>query len=110
MAVHRPRGVHLVGSVPLANEAEVFRTVGSILGEHALRIPDGETGARTNWIGWQFQVMQDNPALEFVPPEPGTDPYANRPPFKRRAGAGEVAFDRLGYADAAKSSYATFAR
>src|SRR5688500_16842465 len=53
MTTQRPRGVHLVGSVPLADEAEVFRTVGSILGEHARRIPDGETGVRTNWIGWQ---------------------------------------------------------
>lgn len=49
----QPYGVHLVGSVPLANAEEVFRTTSSILGGRLRRIPDGETGVRSNWIGWQ---------------------------------------------------------
>ena len=47
----QPRGVHLVGSVPLADAEAVFRAANAILGRHLRRIPDGETGERTNWIG-----------------------------------------------------------
>ena len=45
-----PTGVHLVGSVPLSDSSEVFRTAGSILGDRLLRMPDGEIGVRSNWI------------------------------------------------------------
>ena len=50
----QPRGVHLVGSVPLSTAEEVFRTASSILGGRLRRIPDGETGVRSNWIGRQI--------------------------------------------------------
>jgi hypothetical protein len=48
---HKPRGVHLVGSVPLGDAEDVFRAATSILGGRLRRIPDGETGERSNWIG-----------------------------------------------------------
>ena len=48
-----PKGVHLVGSIPLNSAEEVFRTTSTILGERLRRIPDGETGIRSGWIGWQ---------------------------------------------------------
>jgi hypothetical protein len=48
----RPEGVHLVGSVPLSSAEEVFRTASAILGDRLRRLSDGETGVRTNWIGW----------------------------------------------------------
>ncbi len=103
-----PRGVHLNGSIPLANAEEVFRVTGSILGERLHRIPDGETGVRTNWIGWQSQVFARNPSFERIPPDPHA--YASLPHFKMRPGvsAGDVTFDSLGYADAALASYAVF--
>ena len=44
------RHVHLVGSVPLADAHEVFSTVSEALGPHLRRIPDGETGDRSDWI------------------------------------------------------------
>jgi hypothetical protein len=110
MSATKPVGAHLVGSVPLNDEREVFSTVSSILGSHVRRIPDGETGVRTNWIGWQLEVLQRNPALELVPPDP-TD-YVPAPHFRVRAGvaATDIRFDNLGYADAARASYAAFAR
>ncbi|MGH8733136.1 MAG: hypothetical protein ACREVB_05590 [Burkholderiales bacterium] len=37
-------GVHLIGSVPLADTEQVFRTVAGALGPHLRRLPDGETG------------------------------------------------------------------
>ena len=103
-----PRGAHLVGSVPLADSAAVFRAAGGVLGSRLRRIPDGETGDRTNWIGWQFQVMSRNPSLEAIPIDPKH--YAARPQYKVRDGvsAADIHFDDLGYADAAISSFAVF--
>ena len=108
--IEHPHGVHLVGSVPLASAEEVFRTASAILGERLRRIPDGETGARTNWIGWQVAFLANNPYLEMVPPDPNA--YAPLPHFKLRASpsAREIVFDQLGYADAAKASYTVFSQ
>ena len=105
-----PRGVHLNGSIPLADTEEVFRVTSSILGGRLHRIPDGETGVRTNWIGWQMDVLARNPSLEMIPPDPTA--YAPLPHFKLRPGAsaGELVFDQLGYADAALASYALFSQ
>ena len=80
-----PRGVHLNGSVPLANADEVFRVASSILGECLYRIPDGETGVRTNWIGWQIDVLARNSSFEMIPPDPSA--YASLPHFRMRPGA-----------------------
>lgn len=103
-----PRGAHLVGSVPLADAATVFETASAVLGQHLRRIPDGETGVRTNWIGWQHAVMSSNPALEPVPVDPAS--YGTQALFQVRDGvtAGDVRFENLGYADVATASYATF--
>lgn len=104
------RSAHLVGSVPLTNAEEVFRAASATLGDHLTRSPDGETGVRTNWIGWQLAVFGRNPALE---PVPQTDnAYIPRSQYRMRADASaqDVTFDNLGYADAAQASYRTFAR
>src|SRR5438270_13573228 len=100
-----PRGVHLNGSIPLANAEEVFRVTSSILGEHLYRIPDGETGVRTNWIGWQIDVLARNSSFEMISLDPNA--YASLPHFRMRPGAstGDYVFDQLGYADAALSFY-----
>lgn len=100
----QPHGVHLVGSVPLSNAEEVFRTASSILGNRLRRIPDGETSERKYWIGWQFRFLADNTHLETVPPDPHD--YVSRPRFKLRSG--DLRFDQLGYADAAIASYTVF--
>ena len=107
---HPPHGVHLNGSIPLANADEVFRMTSSILGERLHRIPDGETGVRTNWIGWQGETFARNPSFEMVPPDPNV--YASLPHFKLRQGisADTITFDRPGYADAALASYAVFSQ
>lgn len=65
-----PKGVHLVGSVPLSSAEEVFRTTSAILGERLRRIPDGETGIRSGWIDWQFQLLASHPLFEVVAPPP----------------------------------------
>ena len=106
----QPRGVHLVGSVPLGSAEDVFRAATSILGGRLRRIPDGETGERINWIGWQARFIGSNPRFEMMPPNP-TD-YASLPHFKLRSSlsSGEITFEQLGYADAAKASYTVFSQ
>ena len=59
-----PRNVHLVGSVPLANAHDVFVAVSRALGSRLRRIPDGETGARSDWIAHLEPIFAEHPALE----------------------------------------------
>ncbi|MSP12548.1 MAG: hypothetical protein EXR62_06280 [Chloroflexi bacterium] len=105
----QPHAIHLVGSVPLQSAAEVFRTVCDILGARLQRLPDGETGARTSWINWQYGVLMNQPQLEPVPPDPHK--YAPLPQVQLRSPLppGEIQIGPLGYAAAAIESYAIFA-
>jgi hypothetical protein len=106
----QPRGVHLNGSVPLTNSEEVFRTASSILGGRLRRIPDGETGDRSNWIGWQIQFFAANPSFEII--QRDRQAYAPLPTVKLRPQVtpDEIVFNNIGYADAAIASYAVFSR
>lgn len=106
------RHVHLVGSVPLRDAREVFRTVAGALGPHLKRIPDGETGERSDWITWLEPAFAKNPALEksdevFRVHATGTA----RIRYRLRPGknAAQVHFDNLFYADIAKASFDEFA-
>ena len=63
--------VHLVGSIPLPDAETVFRTLSSAVGQHLVRVPDGETGIRRTWIRFLQDVLADNPGIEVardVPP------------------------------------------
>ncbi len=106
-----PVGVHLVGSVPLGSAEEVFRRVAAVLGDRLRRIPDGETGPRSDWIGWQYPVFSSRP--QFEPGVPGaSSSYRALPQLRLRSGvaADGLGFDELGYASAAMSSHRIFAR
>jgi len=108
-----PHDVHLVGSVPLTNAEEVFATVSAALGPRLKRIPDGETGARSDWITWLEPEFADNPALEksdqvFRLHAQGTPRVRYR--LKPGRSIDDVRFANLHYADIAKESYAVFRR
>jgi len=106
------RHVHLVGSVPLRDAREVFTTVNGVLGERLKRIPDGETGKRSDWITWLEPAFADNPSLEKSDELFRVHPTGTaRIRYKLRAGksAENVRFENLFYADIAKGSYAEFA-
>jgi len=105
-----PQGVHLVGSVPLASSEEVFRLAWSTLEHRLRRIPDGETGERSDWIVWQFPVLSSAPQLEVVPPDPEHYRPLPRVQLRQGATADEVRFTNLGYADAALASYQVLRR
>jgi len=107
------RNIYLVGSVPMGSAAEVFEKVSSALGPRVKRLPDGETGARSDWITWLEPVFAENPAFvksgEFFRVHAsgtGRERYTLRPGLSPR----DVRFDNLYYADIAKESYAAFRR
>jgi hypothetical protein len=106
-----PVGVHLVGSVPLGGAEEVFRRVAAVLGDRLRRIPDGETGPRSDWIGWQYPVFSSQPQFERGAAGASSS-YRALPQLRLRSGvaADGMGFDELGYASAAMSSYGIYAR
>ena len=108
-----PRDVHLVGSVPMASAEEVFETVSAALGPRLKRLPDGETGARGDWITWLEPAFAQHPAFEksgefFRVHASGT----GRERFRLKPGYApqDVRFDTLFYAEVAAESYAVFKR
>ena len=109
MAEQRHGRVHLCGSVPLEDAEAVFRAVGDALSAYVVRIPDGETGERASWIGWQVSRFLHHPELEVI-----ADPAGPRhtPKFRPRPGANAagIGFGPIGYADAARTSWRVFRR
>jgi hypothetical protein len=103
-------GVHLCGSVPLADSETVFRTVAAKLGGRARRIPDGEPGERDNWVVWQLPKLEAHPDLELAPPpSPEYGPSLRARP-KPGVDPSSVKFGPLGYSDAAIKSWEVFSR
>ncbi len=102
------RGVHLCGSVPLADARTVFSEAARRMGSHVKRIPDGETGVRDNWVVWQLPKMQANPDLETVPPPSPEYGPSERVQPKPGVDAASVDFGPLGYAEAALESWQVF--
>jgi hypothetical protein len=108
-----PRAVHLVGSVPLADAATVFATVGPALCSRLKRIPDGETGERGDWITWLEPVFAQHPKLEKSDKVFRLHPTAKpriRYRLKRGVIADDITFENLFYADNAARSYAEFVK
>ena len=100
------KGVHLVGSVPLESATSVFRTACDHLDSLVARVPDGETGDRTNWIGWQLPKLANAPGLS-VKDDPDRD-YGTPGLICITGAAEDVRLDNLGYRDAAIASYSEF--
>lgn len=65
----KPHGVHLVGSIPLSSTEESFRYISKAVGGHVLRIPDGETGSRWNFIQWQQEMFPKYALLSLFSPD-----------------------------------------
>ena len=110
MTLDKPQGAHLVGSVPLDGAEDVFRSSARVLGERLRRAPDGETGARLEWIVWQLRRLMAHPQFEVV--EPGPRNYAPNPRVAVKEGIAiaDVDFGALGYAESARSSWDLFSR
>ena len=111
-------GVHLVGSVPLADAETVFRTVAATVGPYLRRIPDGETGERRRWIWFQRTMLESHPDMELDPTVPlfALRQWDGRvlretPLLRLRPGLDpEAVIFETGYAAAARASYRVFRR
>jgi hypothetical protein len=105
------RAIHLAGSLTLNSAEESFRKVSEIAGPAVKRLPDGETGARGAWIGWQAGHLSENPQLrkEMVSTPVGGG-YSSRPKFWIADGVdpADLRIDNLGYAEEAQQSFALF--
>jgi hypothetical protein len=104
------RPVLLVGSIPLEDAETVFASAAAALGPLAARLPDGETGARRHWIGWQGAAFARVPQFERIA-ERQRD-YQLQAPFTLRPGARaeDIDFGDLGFARAALASWDSFRR
>ncbi len=102
--------VHLVGSIPLGSADEVFELVGKKLAGCCSRIPDGETNERSNWIGWQLGVFEDQGA--FIKRKAKEREYQLHPPYTFAPGcsAKDLYFSDLGFAREAITSFSRFSQ
>ncbi len=108
-----PTSAHLNGSVNLADAETVMREVAARIPAGVRRIPDGETGDRSNWIFFQLQRFLQTPGLApasgFDQPGEGYDRMP-KVGLADGATAADVAWPDLGYAEAYADSYQTFRR
>lgn len=93
--------VHMVGSLPLSDAEEAFRTIGGALGRHVERIPDGETGRRRRWISFIADQLKEHPDLEVDREIP---PYQ----FKQWDGKVVFEFEQLKFRDGVDPSAVAF--
>jgi hypothetical protein len=106
--------LHFVGSVPLPSGREVFETLARRFGSWLNRIPDGETGERTNWIQYQEDVFARHPDFQRIEgpadPRSGTAKRAQTGKFDLKSGAKptSASFGDLGYARSALESFADY--
>jgi methionine synthase II (cobalamin-independent) len=99
--------VLLVGSVNLPSVEDVFKTAGAILGPYLKRIPDGEPGARSGWITFNYGGLRTHRAFEVDPDAPAHTGIAVLR-IKADAKDEDLFLGELGYAREAKGSYLDF--
>src|ERR1022692_48293 len=107
-----PTHVHFNGSVNLADAGSVMREIIARVPSGVRRVPDGETGDRSNWIFFQMQKFLQSPSL--VPARPldaAAGDYERMPQLRLADGVdpADMRWPDPGYADAYLESYATFA-
>ena len=109
---------HFVGGIPMGDAESVFRKLGSEMGSHVRRIPDGETGRRRMWISFVKDILMQHPDME---PDPDVPVFqfiqfdgkvvfeVNQLRFREGVNPSDVVF-HTGYADDAIANFATFDR
>ena len=102
------KGCHLVGSVPLADAEEVFRTCSGAMPGRLSRIPDGETGIRSGFTYWQHFVFPELIRSELRLNAPSVSRSYTDEEVEEGMRQVREAGIQTGYDDAALSSYPTF--
>tara|TARA_R110002110_G_scaffold400568_1_gene617099 strand:+ start:330 stop:1376 length:1047 start_codon:yes stop_codon:yes gene_type:complete len=107
---------HFVGGIPMEDAESVFRKLGTEMGSHVRRIPDGETGRRRMWISFVKDILLQHPDMEVDPDVPvfqfiqfdGKVVFeVNQLRFRDGVNPADVVFE-TGYADDAIRNFATF--
>jgi hypothetical protein len=103
----------LVGSLPAESTDEALRAGGELFGDMVFGLPDGETGPRRAWVGYEREfLVRPNPDVEVVQETEsptGIPRHAYETPvFKIRPGVTELHWDSWPRIDDAISSYEIF--
>jgi hypothetical protein len=80
------RGTLLVGSIPAPDTYEAVELALTELGTTLMCIPDGETGARSQWVQSIIGALRDHPAVQLKRNGQWSD-YNDRPRYRVRRGA-----------------------
>ncbi len=104
------RGVHFNGSMNLPDAETVFREVCARVPEGVTRLPDGETGDRGRWIGFQQSRFRDASGLMEVGTTTRQQESLPMLALRDDVDGDDVGWPDLGYAGAYSESYAVFAR
>jgi hypothetical protein len=103
----------LVGSLPADSTDEALRAGAELFGDLVFALPDGETGPRRAWVGFEReQLVRPNPGVETV--ETTASPTGiprhayETPVFKIRDGVTDLHWDTWPRIDDAIASYGRF--
>jgi hypothetical protein len=103
----------LVGSLPADSAETALRAGGELFGDMVASLPDGETGPRAAWVGYERErLLRPHPDVEAVQ-ETGSPTGIPRhvydtPVFKIREGVTELRWESWPRVDDALESYALF--
>jgi hypothetical protein len=103
----------LVGSLPAASPDGAFRAGAELFGDMVFALPDGETGPRAAWVGYERdRLVRPNPGvvvLKETDSPTGIPRHAyDTPVFGVRPGATEIHFGSWPRIDDAIASYSVF--
>ena len=103
----------LVGSLPAGSTESALRAGGELFGDLVFALPDGETGPRRAWVGYEReQLVRPNPDVATVSETEsptGIPRHAYETPvFKIRDGVSELHWDSWPRIDDAIASYRVF--
>jgi hypothetical protein len=103
----------LVGSLPATSTESALRAAGGLFGDLVFALPDGETGPRAAWVGYERErLVRPNPGVETVSETAsptGIPRHAYETPvFKIREGVTDLHFESWPRIDDAIASYQVF--
>jgi hypothetical protein len=103
----------LVGSLPAATTEEALRAAGPLFGDLVFALPDGETGPRASWVGYERErLVRPHPDVDTVKETEsptGIPRHAyDTPVFRIRGGVTELHWDSWLRIDDAIDSYQVF--
>jgi hypothetical protein len=103
----------LVGSLPAESADAAFRAGANFFGDLVFALPDGETGPRAAWVGFERErLVRPNPGVETVAETEsptGRPRHAYETPvFRIRDGVTELRWDTWPRVDDALASYRAF--